>query len=165
MKEPGAYGSANALRALKYVSNGSNSPMETMMDMLRILPFSYGGFSISGQELNAQIILSKEAASVFRRKSCVVDALWRDIKVVFEYDSNKTHLNAQQHDHDKRKILALEMDGYKVFPVTYNMVSTIWEIENTFVMLRKMLGKRTDLSRIEQTREKRRELIQFLRSV
>ena len=139
--------------------------METRLAMIRILPFGYGGFSVGGDELNGNVVFSEEAAAVFGRKSCSCDALWREKKTALEYDSNETHLSIDQHNWDKRKITALTMDGYKVFTITANMVANIQETEKTFLGLRKMLGLRTNMSRILETRDKRRELVRFLRMI
>ena len=161
----GLAGSLQARKALRYIRDRSNSPMETRLAMIRILPFGYGGFSLGGEELNGRVVLSEEAAAVFGRKSCSCDALWREKKIALEYDSNETHLSINQHNWDKRKITALTMDGYKVFTITANMVATIPEIEKTFLGLRKMLGLRTNINRIVETREKRRELVQYLKTI
>ena len=158
----GMQGVVKARRSLKYIRDRSNSPAETKLAIMQALPFDYGGFSINGQELNKEIILSEKAASVFRKRSLYCDTLWEQEKVIAEYDSNQTHLSVAQHDRDKRRSTALMIDGYRVFTVTSNMVSSIYEMEQTFIALRKMLGKRTDLSRIAATREKRRELVRLL---
>lgn len=161
----GIYGAVEARKALKYVRDRSNSPMETRLAMMEILPFSYGGFAIDGQQLNADVILSDAAAAIFGRRRCSCDTLWPTQKVALEYDSNQYHLTADQHDWDKRKSSALAMDGYKLLTVTAHMVSSRTEIEKTFLSLRKMLGKRTDMQRLRETVDKRRELIQFLRTI
>ena len=161
----GLSGLLQARKALRYIRDRSNSPMETRLAMIRILPFGYGGFSVGGEELNGNVVFSEEAAAVFGRKSCSCDALWREKKTALEYDSNETHLSITQHNWDKRKVTALTMDGYKVFTITANMVASIPEIEKTFLGLRKMLGLRTNVNRIIETREKRRELVQFLKTI
>ena len=161
----GIYGIKNARHSLKFVRNCSNSPMETRLAMLQILPFSYGGFSIDGQKLNMEIFLSEKAAAVAGRKSVTCDMAWEREMVAVEYDSNETHLTVSQHDWDKRKATALAIDGYKVFPITSRMVSSLQEIEKTFTALRKLLGRRTDIRRLAESREKREELIRYLRTV
>ncbi|MBQ6369092.1 MAG: hypothetical protein IJJ17_03335 [Parasporobacterium sp.] len=157
------YGVAEARHAVKYILDCSNSPMETMLAILETLSFYQGGFSINGQELNKEIFLSERAASVVGRKSVTCDAVWMNERLVLEYDSNETHLTANQHDWDKRKATALAIDGFRVFPVTAGMIRSCSEIEKTFVALRKLLGKRTDPRQLAAGREKRRELIHFLR--
>ena len=129
---------------------------------METIPFLRGGFSIDGQELNAEIELSARAVAIFRRRSCTVDSLWPKQKVALEYDSNQFHLTAEQHDWDKRKNSALTMDGYKTFTVTAKMVSSLPEVEKTFLALRKMLGKRTSLERLRETAEQRQKLFEFL---
>ena len=159
----GMYGFGAACKALKYVKDNSNSPAETRLAMMEILPFKYGGFHIDGHELNGDVYLSEHAGAIFRYNKCCCDAVWRNEKVALEYDSNKTHLSVKQHDKDNRKVTALSADGFKVLAVTNEMVSSLQEIENTFVLLRGMLGKRTDMNRIAATRTERRKLIKFLK--
>ena len=158
----GLPGVVPARKAVKYIRDCSNSPAETKLSIVQVLPYSYGGFSLGGQELNGEIILSKEAAAVLQRKSCRGDMVWRKEMVIVDYDSNQTHLSTTQHDRDKRRTTALMLDNYKVFPITANMVSTVFDLEQTFIALRKTLGKRTDLDRIAATRDKRRELVRRL---
>ena len=159
----GKRGCRDACRALKYVRDCSNSPMETRLAIVQTLPFVLGGLNIDRQEMNGEVIFSEQAALIFQRNKCSCDLLWRDKKVAMEYDSNKVHLTPAQHDWDKRKATALMADGYKVFSVTSNMVATVQDLEKTFITLRNILGKRTDLKRITATRNERRRLIQSLK--
>ena len=106
-KAVGMYGIQNARKAVQYVLDRSNSPMETRLAIIQHLPFSNGGFSIGGQELNSVIEFSAKAAELFRRDRCSCDTVWHNAKVVLEYDSNQTHLSTDQHDWDKRKTAAL----------------------------------------------------------
>ncbi len=56
-KIPGHSGHRNALRALKYVENGSASIMESMVYMILTLPHILGGYGLKGANFNYEINL------------------------------------------------------------------------------------------------------------
>ena len=70
-------GKAKAKRALKYVIDGSLSPMETMVYMLLCLPVMLGGYGLPKPEMNSIIELdeekSKEYNKIIVKKAILID--------------------------------------------------------------------------------------------
>ena len=77
----GKRGVRNAEKALLYVLNRSNSPMETRLAMIAILPLSRGGYAIRRPELNKVVYLSKQAARMIGTDHLVCDMVWEKEKV------------------------------------------------------------------------------------
>lgn len=161
---PFAKGMQNARKASSFICNSSNSPMETNCSMLATLPFSAGGFSVKLPEMNLQVLLSNKGAAIMKRTSCSCDLCWKKERVVLEYDSNLTHLSADQHEWDLRKTRALESSGYKVFRITADNMQNVSDAEIIFSQLRKALGQRPEYQRIQRTHGKRVQLMHFLRN-
>ena len=160
----GMEGVKKARRAIQYIGDNTNSPMETKLAILEFVPFSMGGFSIEQPELNAEIFLSHEGAAIAGQKSLKCDAAWRRKKVAVEYDSNQTHLDVNQHKKDKRRSTALNLSGYKLFTITAADMSDLQSVNNTFISLRKLLGMKPEIERVNRTNMERRKLLKYLRS-
>ena len=75
---PGVKGRKNALRALRYVGDGSASPMETRLTMLLSLSFLLGGYGFPLPELNAHIIPAKTARRTASKTFYSCDLYWSE---------------------------------------------------------------------------------------
>ena len=112
-----ARGRAKALRALRYVVDGSNSPMETMTYLLLCLPPKLGGYGIPKPVMNAKIELDDEGKSIAQRRSCRGDICWPDPKLDIEYHGD-VHVGATQMKSDVGRELGIEHMGWRVITVT-----------------------------------------------
>lgn len=155
---PGKRGIKKAQRALTYVLNRSNSPMETRLAMIAVLPFYLGGYALIRPELNKTVLLSKEAARAIGRAYLTCDMVWEKEKVIVEYDSNLTHLDVIQHARDKARISALSESGYKIICLTADSIRP-QNIDATFSSIRKALGMKKRTNEIMHFKEKRRVVI------
>ena len=161
---PGLKGINKAKRAISYVLDNSNSPMETMVAMLMILPMHMGGYGIIKPELNRKVYLSDQGSRLLERNYCICDAVWGLQKVILEYDSNLTHLSPEQHRLDKARLSALTLSGYHVVSITADNFRNLSAIDNTFTALRWKLGQRKELKHLNKYSEERRALLQFFKS-
>jgi len=157
----GARGVKKAKRAIKYVLNNSNSPMETKFAMAATLPFSLGGFAITKPELNVAADLSPQGRD-YLGSDCFCDMQWKKLRIAAEYDSNMTHLNPKQHAKDKRRTTALSMSGYKIFSTTSDYMSNFAAFEQTFMSLRAALGMSKETARLAKYIDVRYDLFHFL---
>jgi len=89
----GWIGQPQALKALRYISDGSGSPMETILFILLTLPYRYGGYGLPMPELNGCIYPRKGALPFAGRSFYRGDLLWREAGVVVEYNSDMVHAN------------------------------------------------------------------------
>lgn len=112
-----AKGKAKAQRAVKYVIDGSRSPMETMTYMLLCLPVMLGGYGLPKPEMNAPIKLDEEARAIARRRHCEGDLCWPDDTLDVEYHG-EPHVGADQMKSDVGRELGIEHMGWRVITVT-----------------------------------------------
>lgn len=112
-----ANGKTKAKRALKYVVDGSRSPMETMTYMLLCLPAMLGGYGLPKPEMNATILLDAEARAIAQRRYCEGDLCWVDSKLDIEYHG-EVHVGAAQMKSDVGRQLGIEHMGWRVITVT-----------------------------------------------
>ena len=129
-------GIEKAKNAIRYALDGSNSPIESKLAVLCMLPFYKGGFAEGGLVLNDEVKLSAAAAALLGRSSCCCDGVWKKDRVIMEYDSNLVHLSPEKHAYDKRRATALTLSGYKVITVTANDIRNHQAIENLFRNIR-----------------------------
>jgi len=148
--------------AIKFVLEGSYSPMESKLAVLVVLPLSFGGYGLSKPELNKYVKLSPEAAVLLKRESCCCDMVWEREKVILEYDSNLSHLTKEQHSYDKRKYTALTLSGYKVISVTADQIRNFQSLEDLFQNLRKALHMKARTAEWNKYRDKRWEVVHEL---
>lgn len=112
-----ANGKTMAKRAIKYVVDGSRSPMETMTYMLLCLPVMLGGYGLPKPEMNATIPLNDEARAIARRGHCEGDLCWVGAKLDIEYHG-EVHVGATQMKSDVGRQLGIEHMGWRVMTVT-----------------------------------------------
>ena len=151
-------GLRNAQKALKYVLNRSNSPMESRLSMIAVLPFYLGGYALRRPELNKRVYLSKQSVPLMRTEYLTCDMVWEKEKVIVEYDSNLTHLDVKQHARDKARISALSESGYTIICLTADSIRP-HNIDRTFLSIRSALGMKKRTEEINRFHEKRREVI------
>ncbi len=132
-----------ARRAIKYVSDNCNSPMEVNIATMGKLPISKGGYALGNFEMNGVIKLKQEEEDFLGRKTCMCDILWKKEKVVVEYESNMVHLDKEQHAYDKRRSTAIVNSGYKIINVTAKDVGILSRTDEIFWIIRRTLGIRS----------------------
>ncbi|MBR3003577.1 MAG: hypothetical protein IKH67_00725 [Lachnospiraceae bacterium] len=147
-----------AERAAKYLCDGSNSPMETKLAVMLVLPLFEGGYNLTGFEMNKKIILSRAAIESLGTESCCCDIVWGTECVVIEYDSNLTHLEVNQHQYDNAKSNALTNTGYITFRFTSQDIKTFRSLESSFGLVRQALKRPSRNDRLQKYTDKRRKV-------
>ena len=153
-------GVQDAKKAIQYALNCSNSPRESQLATVGVLPQSYGGYGIYRPDLNLDLNLSKNGAEFLRRKTICCDMIWKKQRIVLEYDSNLSHMNAPQVYKDKRRSTALSFSNYKTISITDEQLQSFRSIEELFLNVRNALGMRTYMDRMDKYLEKRRDVVQ-----
>lgn len=90
-KTSGHRGHGKALRAVKYIENGSASIMESLAFMILTLPYALGGYGLSGAVFNHGIKLQGKARARLEQDRCYIDLYYRHKKVGVEYESFAHH--------------------------------------------------------------------------
>ena len=139
---PGFKGSKKATRALRYILDGSASPMETKLSMLLTLPYQLGGFGLPKPEMNARIVPRKADRRTTSKEFYICDLFWPDKGIAVEYDSNQFHTGSTHITDDARKRNTLTAMGVRVISVTAQQIFDNDEFERAARVIAKRLGKR-----------------------
>ena len=129
-------------RALRYIVDGSASPMETILVMLLILPYKYGGYGLPAPELNKRINTRKEATYRPGKVYYICDLFWPKANLAVEYDSDAYHTGTYHIVKDSKRRLELTMLGIDVITVTGNQVRDIPSFERIAKLIAQRLHKR-----------------------
>lgn len=124
----GVKGRTKALRALRFVVDGSRSPMETMTYMLLCLSPLLGGYGLPKPEMNASIPLDEEARTIAHRTTCEGDLCWRDGKLDIEYHG-EVHVGSVKMKDDVGRTRGIEAMDWHVMTLTSQQVFDQEEFE------------------------------------
>ncbi len=133
----GLKGKNRARQALRYVAEGSASPMETILTILLTLPYRFGGYGFSMPCLNYPIYLSQKDRKVVQNPNYYCDLYWPKKKIDIEYDSDSYHAAAEKLTKDADRRTDLSSMGITVITVTRAQVTNILKLRR----LAKLLGK------------------------
>ena len=125
----GISGHEKTCRALRYIADGSASPMETILVMLLTLPYKLGGYGLPMPELNKRIDLKKAIKQNVGKAYYICDIFWPDANLVIEYDSDFYHTGADRIASDSKKRLDLAAQGITVVTVTWKQIRNIAEFD------------------------------------
>ena len=139
---PGAKGHQNAMKAVRYILEGSASPMETKLSIILTLPYKLGGFGFSRPVLNRRVVPSKTEKRFSGKGSYVCDLFWPDHALAVEYDSAHFHSSQEQYVGDAKKRADLIKKGITVVTVTKQQLYNRKELETIAAAIAKRLGKR-----------------------
>lgn len=133
-------GTKTARVAIKWVAARFRSPKESDTYLLTCLPREYGGYEIYPKpEVNARIEIPRDLWFLTDVHTYEVDMLWREKRVVIEYDG-KDHDNPQQRLRDDTKTHVLEEMGYLVIRVRWEVLSDPREFDRRMRLLGRRLG-------------------------
>ena len=128
----GIHGREKTLEVVKYVREGSRSPMESILAMFLLLPNSMGGFGFQDLQLNVRIE-SKNTGRTF-----YADLLIPSANLIIEYDSFEHHNSASSFSKDARRAAILEAEGYQILSVKPSQVYDL----RSFTVLVKNIASR-----------------------
>ncbi len=110
-KTAGFHGRKKALRAMKYVMEGSASIMESLTYMILGLPHALGGYGLNGVVFNHEIRLLGEAKIRLGQDRCFVDLYYKQAKLGVEYESFTYHSSPTEHGKDSIRSAVLQRKG------------------------------------------------------
>lgn len=113
-KTSGHQGHRKAVRAVKYVQNGSASIMESIAYMIMTLPHSLGGYGLDGAVFNYEIKLKSEARIRLGQNRCFTDLYYSQAKLAVEYESFAYHNSPSEQGKDVMRSAMLERHGIDV---------------------------------------------------
>ena len=136
----GMRGVEKAARALRYVVDGSGSPRETALVMLLCLPMRYGGFGLPFPQMNVRLDLGK-GGGLFWGAANAFDLVWKDARLIVEYDGAETHAGDESRDRDNLRRDASIVAGYTVIGVSRRQLATVEGGYAVACAVAKKLGK------------------------
>ena len=139
---PGSSGHKKAMRALRYLLDGSASPMETKLSILLTLPYKLGGYGLIRPKLNSRINPSRIAILSSGKEYYVCDLFWPDHDLAVEYDSELFHTGLTHITADSKKRNALTMMGVTIITVTKQQLYSSMEFDKVARALANRLRKR-----------------------
>jgi very-short-patch-repair endonuclease len=137
-KTPGHYGHKKAVRALKYIQNGSASIMESIVFMVLTLPNSLGGYGLDGVQFNHEIIFDSGSS----QKRCFADLYYSKAKVAVEYDSFTHHNTPKEQSKDLIRATTLKKHGIEVIRFGTQQLYDKNKCEDFALSVASSIGKR-----------------------
>jgi very-short-patch-repair endonuclease len=125
----GAPWQQKALRALRYIVDGSASPMESILFLYLTLPCKLGGYALPQPKLNHRIVLPKSMRSN-DNAHYVCDFFWLSHNVAAEYDSNMFHTGANRIARDSKRRNILAYIGIDVTTITTKQLGSVAELDD-----------------------------------
>ncbi|MBQ6453477.1 MAG: hypothetical protein IJJ14_03870 [Coriobacteriales bacterium] len=122
---PGNRGSRYARDLLRYLLPGSKSGAESILVLQLILRPDTGGFSIAKPALNQAIRISAAHQRILRKGFLVPDLLWREQRLVVEYDSREWHDDYARREEDTLKGNVYQDLGYDYLCITKSQMENI----------------------------------------
>ena len=139
---PGVNGHQKLFRSLRYILDGSASPMETKLAMFLTLPYMLGGYGFDLPELNKRIDLPKTARREFNKDFYVCDIFWPKEKIAVEYDSDQQHTGSDRIASDSKRRNVLTSLGIRVTSVTKQQLFSSVELDRIAKVISKQMNKR-----------------------
>ena len=121
----GLYGLGRAREAIRWVRDGSRSPMETVVSSVLFLPRRHRGFAFARPELNYCVELDEEASAITGTRRCYVDASWPGVRRGTEYDSREYHTDPAR---DLRRREALQHMGWDIYTIDLDRMTDFDEL-------------------------------------
>ena len=138
----GVGGQKKAGRALRFIADGSASPMETIIFMLLTLPYRLGGYGLPMPVLNKEIHIGKATKRKSRKPTYKCDLFWPKANFAIDYDSDFYHTGADRIAYDSKRRLDLNSIGINAFAVTSRQIRNRIEFEELASFIARKLGKR-----------------------
>jgi len=154
-------GYRQAIKALRYIEDGSASPMETILFILLTLPYRYGGYGIPKPELNGRIYPKKGVKKFSGRSFYRGDLLWREAGVVAEYNSDTEHSGSERIASDAIRRSDLDLCGIYEVTVTKGQMRNVDLFDKVARQIAVRVGKKLRYNDSDFS-EKRKELRGFL---
>lgn len=122
----GMYGLSRARAALRWVRDGSASPMETVVSCMLHLPVELGGFGKQAPKLNHVVKLDEASQRITGKKTCRIDTAYPDTTTGMEFDGASYHRDTEK-DRVRREALAHE--GWTIYVVNVDEMSSYEELK------------------------------------
>ncbi len=142
---PGHRGHRKALRAVKYVENGSASIMESIVYMILSLPHALGGYGLDCAVFNHEIRIRGRTLPHLKQRRCFVDLYYKYAKIAVEYESFAYHSRPSEQGKDAIRSAILNRQGVKVLHMNTIQIYDNLACRDFAHILATRLGKRIQI--------------------
>ena len=159
-------GKEQAVRAARYLAEGSASPMETAAYLLLCLPERYGGHGLPRARMNCRIDIDERKRATTSKGHYRCDLLWPQTGLAVEYDSGEHHSGNAAETRDSARRSALISQGVTVVSITPDQFFDARKFDESARAVAKLTGKRlppNDASWMMKRYRLRKELLQDMR--
>ena len=139
---PNVHGVKVARKALRFITDGSDSPMETRLCMLLTLPYCYGGYALPMPQLNENVFINPKNSSPSPADVRTCDLLWREAKLDVEYNGRDIHATGYKQTRDARRYDELDALGYKCITITIDRMRNEHDMDLLALAIAKRIGYR-----------------------
>lgn len=120
---PGMKGANAARKALRWIRDGSASPMETVVSCMLGLPTEAGGFGLVAPTLNHKVKLNAAEQRILGKRRCYIDTAYEAAMTGVEFDGMDYHRDAEA-DRLRREVLVHK--GWKILVLNVDEL-TSWD--------------------------------------
>ncbi len=152
-------GSARLQYALRFIHEGSRSPMESGLAMLVCLPQSEGGLGIEDIEMNHRVYVSGGAKALTKSPYFEIDVYRKGSQRGTEYDG-RDHVTDAQREHDAERRNTLEEMGYSYKVLTAGQFSNQLSLHRAMNAVARSFGIEPPTDKTFQVRQN--ELRKFI---
>jgi len=135
----GRQGAIGARKVMRWVLDGSASPMETATYLLLCLPRRLGGYGLPKPMLNPVLKISGPDGV----KKRYPDLFWHGPNIDVEYNSDEAHSGEWARYRDSKREVELAVADVRVLPLTRPQLMDAHEFDGFAHGLRRMLGIRS----------------------
>ncbi len=157
-------GVRRARKALHHILGATESPQEAKIAMLEFMDARFGGNAVLSPECNGIITLTPELMKATNRKNFRCDFLWREQRVVLEYNGAH-HGSPREVSRDAEKYNALRSAGYEVILAAHEHINDPIHTDALAEQLRHALGQRRPRTKYDHQKRQmhlRKELGLFI---
>lgn len=144
-KVSGHRGHKKAVRAVKYIEDGSASIMESMAFMILALPHVMGGYGLGDAVFNYEIKLKDDAVKRLGHKRCFADLFYDHAKLAVEYESFAYHNSPSVQGQDLMRDTTLDRHGIKVMHMSTIQLYNKDACKDFAINLASRLGRRIQI--------------------
>lgn len=144
-KTQGHRGYRKALRAVRFIEDGSASVMESITYMILTLSHALGGFGLSGAVFNHEITLKDEVSKRLGQRRCFVDLYYKTAKLAIEYDSFAFHSTPAEQGKDAIRSTILRRQSIEVMQISTIQLYNKDVFKDFAFNLASRLGKRMQI--------------------
>ena len=138
----GMRGCKRAREALRYIVEGSASPMETVCSILVSFPYRFGGYSLPTLQINTEIDVPPALWVLCPQMHCVADFRIPKKQFVIEYLGEYDHSKNTSMHADRGRTVALREMGFEVLELSATQVWSLAAFEIVAKRISKVSGKR-----------------------